>query len=190
MRTAKWLAAVATGVTLTVTAAPAQAALAPGQVASWATGKCMAIGNSSTANGAAVIQWDCLTSSPGQFWHLRVGRIHSYTVEVVNDHSGLCLAVANGSTSNGARLIQWTCNGHESQQWLRRDETFVNSGSGKCAALPQQHLGQRGRADPVDLQRQLRPDVGSLAVVARGRAGGEPLRRGLAEGREQEGKTK
>lgn len=136
MRTAKWLAAVATGMTLTVTAAPAQAALAPGQVASWATGKCMAIGNSSTANGAAVIQWDCLASSPGQFWHLRVGRIHSYTVEVVNDHSGLCLAVANGSTSNGARLIQWTCNGHESQQWLRRDETFVNNGSGKCAALP------------------------------------------------------
>ncbi|GAA2296559.1 hypothetical protein GCM10010149_51210 [Nonomuraea roseoviolacea subsp. roseoviolacea] len=131
----KLVATVAAGVVMTAAAAPAQAAMV-GQLVNWGTGKCLAIGNSSTANGARAIQWQCLSSSPGQFWQLREDRVRPGAMEIVNRHSGLCLAVANGSGSDGAAIIQWTCNGHDSQLWRRFDEQFVNWGSGKCVAVP------------------------------------------------------
>jgi len=77
--------------------------------------KCLSVDSNSTADGARVIQWNCIGSS-GQKWSILFSALET-GVRIVN-HSGKCLSVDSSSTSNGARIIQWRCIPDSlAQQW-------------------------------------------------------------------------
>ncbi|MFC9800976.1 RICIN domain-containing protein [Streptomyces bacillaris] len=75
------------------------------------SGKCLAIGGSSTANGANAIQWTCSTNTD-QVW------IYDSAFRLRNLNSDRCLAIPNSSTTSGTKAIQWTCNTSPDQQWV------------------------------------------------------------------------
>jgi hypothetical protein len=66
------------------------------------SGKCLAIGDSDTSNGAKAIQFTC-GSGAEQRWK------YDSQKRLRNMNSGRCLAIPNGSTVLGTRAIQWTC---------------------------------------------------------------------------------
>jgi hypothetical protein len=92
-----------------------------------ASGKCLAIGSSSQANGAHAIQWDCLDSNAQIWW------IDGHFVQ--NAASGKYLAIGSSSTANGAHAIQWEYTGSQGQQWTWSGEFFWNNNSGKNLAI-------------------------------------------------------
>ncbi|MFF3089650.1 RICIN domain-containing protein [Streptomyces nojiriensis] len=91
------------------------------------TRKCLEVADWSTANGAAVRQWDC-TKGANQKWYVQGGLLR-------NAHSGKCAEVADWSTSPGAVIRQWDCHGGANQQWIARngeswDLYYTNQHSG------------------------------------------------------------
>ncbi|WP_170177711.1 RICIN domain-containing protein [Thermomonospora umbrina] len=93
------------------------------------SGKCLAIGSSSTAQGAHAIQWDCIASSPGQVWVL-----DGY--HILNYNSGLYLAIGSSSTENGAHALQWSYTGSNGQRWYADgDRHLINMNSDKYLAI-------------------------------------------------------
>ncbi|MFD8595997.1 RICIN domain-containing protein [Kitasatospora sp. NPDC059646] len=93
------------------------------------SGRCLAIGSSSTDNGAHAIQWECLENSLGQIWY-------DDGDHIVNFNSGKCLAIGSSSTDNGAHAIQWEClDKSPGQVWYRSGSQIVNGHSGKYLAI-------------------------------------------------------
>ncbi|MCE6998124.1 RICIN domain-containing protein [Saccharothrix sp. S26] len=92
------------------------------------SGKYLAIGSSSEANGAHAIQWD-YTGSFGQLWDL-------WGDHLINVNSGKYLAIGESSTANGAHAIQWDYTGSNGQRW-RCDNGghIINVNSGKYLAI-------------------------------------------------------
>ncbi|WP_063798490.1 RICIN domain-containing protein [Nocardia sp. NRRL S-836] len=86
------------------------------EVLNRATGSCLDVSGSSTANGANVLQWQC-TGAQNQQWTVRT--VDTTTVSLVNRVSGKCLDVPSSNTAAGTRLIQWTCSGGANQRWTR-----------------------------------------------------------------------
>ncbi|WP_404870904.1 RICIN domain-containing protein (plasmid) [Kitasatospora griseola] len=74
--------------------------------------RCLAIGSSSTENGAHAIQWDCLANSPGQIWYNDGNHIVNYA-------SAKCLAIGSSNPDNGAHAIQWEATNSMGQMWTR-----------------------------------------------------------------------
>ncbi|MFF2545763.1 RICIN domain-containing protein [Kitasatospora sp. NPDC058063] len=71
--------------------------------------------NSSTADGAPVIQWPT-SGGTNQKWTLQQVSGNTYTV--ANALSGKCLDTAGGATTPGTQLVQQTCTpGTTTQQW-------------------------------------------------------------------------
>ncbi|CNF08837.1 putative carbohydrate-binding protein [Mycobacterium tuberculosis] len=97
----------------TVSAALAAANPSPGyyRIRNWNSDKYLAIGNSSTANGAPAIQWE-YTGSNGQLWYLNADR------KIVNVASGKCLAIGSGNPANGIPVVQWEELDSDSQRWI------------------------------------------------------------------------
>ncbi|MFI1016002.1 RICIN domain-containing protein [Streptomyces sp. NPDC020965] len=91
------------------------------------SGKCLAIGSSSHANGARAIQWDCLNSN-AQVWVW--GSEH-----LVNFNSGKYLAIGAGSIANGANAIQWERTGTAAQRWRKDGAHIINQNSRKFLAI-------------------------------------------------------
>ncbi|MFB6308404.1 MAG: glycoside hydrolase family 2 TIM barrel-domain containing protein, partial [Haloarculaceae archaeon] len=96
------------------------------------SGKAMDVNQSSTSDGANVIQWGYWGGS-NQQWEAIQNSDGTYRFENVN--SGKVLSVDNASTSEGASLVQWTWNGNDEQRWNvveNADGTYrienVNSG--------------------------------------------------------------
>ncbi|MET9315346.1 RICIN domain-containing protein [Kribbella sp. NPDC003505] len=113
----------------------------------------LTIGNGSTSDGAAAIQWTSLSGyeqrwnftkvedRDGDDWDLWVIR---------NGRSGDCLAIPAGSRVNGTGAIQWTCLrdaygipvGLDDQRWYVQFDSvlggyrIVNYVSFKCLAIP------------------------------------------------------
>jgi len=78
--------------------------------------KALAIGASSTANGATAIQWTYQSTNHDQQW---LKRNHSDGFELVNRNSGKCLAIPGGNKDPGISAIQWPCNGGKEQRWVQ-----------------------------------------------------------------------
>lgn len=78
--------------------------------------KCLSVDSSSTANGAAVIQWTC-AGVPAQLWATEPHPAGGGWFYVKNLNSGKCLSIDYNSTANGARVTQWDCIGASSQKW-------------------------------------------------------------------------
>jgi hypothetical protein len=119
------------------------------QFVNYNSGKCLDVTGRSTANGAILQQWTCLSgsSASNQGWFfIPAARSGYYTV--VNLHSNKCLDVTGRSTVNGTAIQQWTCNGGTNQEWFPRVVqnnpaatiyNLINLNSGKC-------LDVRGRS--------------------------------------------
>ncbi|MGW4796794.1 RICIN domain-containing protein [Nonomuraea sp. NPDC004297] len=102
------------------------------------SGKCADVRNGSTANLAAIIQYDC-NGGANQQW--RIQSISGGYVQVVARNSAKCLDVNGVSTADGAALQQYGCGTGTNQQWTLQDAgggylRLVARHSGKCADLP------------------------------------------------------
>ena len=79
------------------------------------SGKVLDVTSASTANGAAVIQWD---------WHggdnqlFRIVPLGDGVCPIVAKHSGRVLDVTGAAAGNGARIIQWDWHGGDNQHFL------------------------------------------------------------------------
>ncbi|MBD0742371.1 hypothetical protein BG418_12880 [Streptomyces sp. CBMA152] len=99
------------------------------RIYNWHSDKCLAIGSSSTANGANAIQWDCIDSN-AQFWYA------DDDLHILNFNSGKYLAIGSSSTANGAKAIQWDYTGSDGQRWYGdNDHHIINLHSGKYLAI-------------------------------------------------------
>ncbi|MFI5908421.1 ricin-type beta-trefoil lectin domain protein [Dactylosporangium sp. NPDC051541] len=87
-----------------------------------ASGRCLDVPGSNTANGTQPIIWDC-SGNANQRWTATNGTLQSL---------GKCLDSPTGATA-GARLQIWDCNGQANQQWsLNANGTISNAASGLC----------------------------------------------------------
>jgi len=75
--------------------------------------KCLDASGRGTANGTAVIIYDC-NSQANQQWNLNANGT------VTGVQSGLCLDANSAATANGTKIILWSCNGGSNQQWSTR----------------------------------------------------------------------
>ena len=74
--------------------------------------KCLDASGQGTANGTAVIIWDC-NGQPNQQWNLNAGST------ITGVASGLCLDATGAGTASGTRINLWACHGGSNQQWTR-----------------------------------------------------------------------
>ncbi|MFJ9448085.1 ricin-type beta-trefoil lectin domain protein [Kitasatospora sp. NPDC101235] len=74
-------------------------------------GMCLDISGGSTANGAAVGLWSCVTGAWNQVW---LPRADGSLYNPVSNH---CLDLPNNDTTPGNRLAAVTCNGTPAQTW-------------------------------------------------------------------------
>ena len=83
------------------------------------TDKCVDVASVSQADGAHLIEWDCL--GPGQLnqvWHkIPIDGQPPY-VAFQAQHSGKCADVLGAGTANGVRIGQWGCWWGGNQQWV------------------------------------------------------------------------
>lgn len=87
-----------------------------------ASGRCLDVPNSSTANGVQPIIWDC-SGRPNQQWTVSGQSIQSL---------GKCLDSPTGAAA-GSKVQMWACSGAANQRWtLNSNGTISNAGSGLC----------------------------------------------------------
>ncbi|OPJ59422.1 flavastacin precursor [Clostridium chromiireducens] len=96
------------------------------------SGKALDVYNSSTADGADVIQWSTGSGNNQKWIITNMGNGY----KLINVNSKKALDVYNTSTENGADVIQWTDNGQKNQLWNIVDlgngyYNLVNVNSGK-----------------------------------------------------------
>lgn len=134
--------AVAAVVATLAIVAPANAAAAATSVhwiTSGHTWKCLAVGDSSKANSAAVVQWGC-SYNTDQAWIFE----HKGSPEgapeylIRNRHSDKCLAIGDRSKAKGAEAIQFECSNARPEQYWKHDSAgrLRNKHSDLCLALP------------------------------------------------------
>ncbi|GAA2208088.1 RICIN domain-containing protein [Nonomuraea monospora] len=107
------------------------------------SGKCVDVRNGSTADLAAVIQYDC-NGGTNQQW--RIQSVSGGYVQIVARNSGKCLDVNGVSTADGAAVQQYGCGAGANQQWTLQDAgggyvRVVARHSGKCLDLPSSATG-------------------------------------------------
>ncbi|WP_411147100.1 RICIN domain-containing protein [Streptomyces sp. A30] len=81
------------------------------QVKNLASGRCLAVADSSKVQGAISVQSTC-DGGGGQVW------AHDSIDRLTNANSKFCLAVLGTETANGVKPAQWTCGTNKDQQWL------------------------------------------------------------------------
>jgi len=87
-----------------------------------ASGRCLDVPGSSTANGTQPIIWDC-SGNANQRWAAVGATLQSL---------GKCLDAPTGATA-GAKVQIWDCNGGVNQQWsLNANGTISSTSSGLC----------------------------------------------------------
>ena len=126
------LFSVCMGVFIGPALSPAAIVNDAGAIVAKHSGKCMNVSGATPADGAQVIQWNCVGAGNDQ-WTLRPSQ-DAY--QIVAKHSGKCLDVYGGSTANGAQVIQWGCHSGNNQLWYARPVgdyfQLVAKHSGKC----------------------------------------------------------
>ncbi|MFI7287696.1 RICIN domain-containing protein [Streptomyces anulatus] len=103
-----------------------------------ATGKCLGVQGSGTANGTAVEVVAC-SSAAAQQWRVNGGYGEGYSLQNVNSQK--CLDVA----TNRTKIQIYTCNGTPMQVWkfsVRAGATLENLGAAKCLNFPAYTAGQ------------------------------------------------
>ncbi|GAA0582538.1 RICIN domain-containing protein [Kribbella sandramycini] len=136
------LAGVVAGGLTVVTTSPAVAAISPtawNTVTAKHSGKCLDTRNAATANGTAVQQFACNTSTAQQ-WQFQPTS-GGYVRINVRTNPAQVVDVSNVSNADNALLHLWAYGGGNNQQWLPVEEAdgnyhFVSRHSGKCLDVP------------------------------------------------------
>jgi hypothetical protein len=159
MKQSVWLATVgllASGLVAVVGATSASAAPpATGTlftVVSGNSGKCLDAAAASTANGTAVQQYAC-NSTTAQQWELLPGADAGYYVIVNNNGPQPAIDVDGPSTATGAKIHLWSNGGWSSEEWQPVLQSsgayhFVSHYSGLCLDVP-----SASTADGTQLQQ-------------------------------------
>lgn len=103
-----------------------------------ATGKCLGVQGSGTANATAVEVVTCSTAAAQQ-WRINGGYGQGYSLQNVNAQKCLDLA------TNQTKIQIYTCNGTPTQVWkfsVRASATLQNVGASKCLNFPAYTAGQ------------------------------------------------
>ena len=96
-----------------------------------ATGSCADVTAANSANGTAVIGWDC-HGGRNQGWWYDDGRKSVHT-QLTQDR---CLDVPGANYTAGAQLIIWNCSGAANQEWVRASGTLrPAAATSLCATL-------------------------------------------------------
>jgi hypothetical protein len=72
--------------------------------------KCLDASGQGTANGTAVVTWDC-NGQANQQWNVNSDGT------ITGVQSGLCLDASGAATANGTKIQLWQCTGATNQQW-------------------------------------------------------------------------
>jgi hypothetical protein len=85
-------------------------------------GQCLGVLGASTAQGAEVESYGCLSSHPDQYWALDLSRTCGGGYHpLVNLNSGMVLGVKSNSKDSGAPVVQWgfnnNCGSSGNQYW-------------------------------------------------------------------------
>ncbi|MEU7073916.1 non-reducing end alpha-L-arabinofuranosidase family hydrolase [Streptomyces narbonensis] len=104
---------------------PVDPAGSTGEIKGAASGRCVDIPGSATANGTQAQLWDC-GGQTNQRW--------TYTAaKQVKVHGNKCLDAKSKGTTNGTPVVVWDCNGGANQQWnVNADGTITGVQSGLC----------------------------------------------------------
>ncbi|RPK93996.1 MULTISPECIES: non-reducing end alpha-L-arabinofuranosidase family hydrolase [Streptomyces] len=96
-----------------------------GEIKGAASGRCLDIPSSTTANGTQAQLWDC-SGQTNQRW--------TYTdSKQLKIHGDKCLDAKSKGTTNGTAVIIWDCNGGTNQQWkINTNGTITGVQSGLC----------------------------------------------------------
>jgi alpha-galactosidase len=87
-----------------------------------ASGRCLDVEQASSANGAAMLIWDCHTAANQQFTR------NGQALQVM----GKCLDAPSNATA-GTRIRIWDCNGGANQGWaINTNGTISNAQTGLC----------------------------------------------------------
>jgi endo-1,4-beta-xylanase len=96
-----------------------------GEIKGLASGRCVDINGSTTANGTQAQLWDC-NGQTNQRWTHTSGK----QLKIYGDK---CLDAKNRGTTNGTAVIIWDCNGGANQQWnINTNGTITGVQSGLC----------------------------------------------------------
>ncbi|MFI9344072.1 ricin-type beta-trefoil lectin domain protein [Streptomyces sp. NPDC052773] len=106
-----------------------------------ATGTCVDVGASKTANGTGVLGWDC-AGTRNQGWWYDTAR-QTFHTELTQDR---CLDVPGAQYRPGTALIIWNCSGAANQKFLRDGTTI------RPSAAPALCLTQTAAREPLRLQ--------------------------------------
>lgn len=87
------------------------------------SGKVFDVESASTANGAAVHQWNWW-GADNQRW--KIEALGDGTVRLLAVHSGKALDVDHASTADGARVIQWAWSNSANQRWIIENADYGN----------------------------------------------------------------
>jgi endo-1,4-beta-xylanase len=96
-----------------------------GPIKGVASGRCIDINNSTTANGTQAQLWDCNNNSNQRWTYTAAKQLMVY--------GSKCLDASGQGTSNGTVVQIWDCNGQANQQWnLNSNGTITGVQSGLC----------------------------------------------------------
>nr|WP_246001379.1 RICIN domain-containing protein [Allorhizocola rhizosphaerae] len=105
-----------------ISPSPTTTAPTTATLVSAASGRCLDVPNSSTANGTQPVIWDC-NGQANQQWTLNGATLRSL---------GKCLDAPSNATA-GTKVQMWDCHGGSNQQWsLNGDGTIRGVQSGLC----------------------------------------------------------
>ncbi|MEV0646377.1 ricin-type beta-trefoil lectin domain protein [Phytomonospora sp. NPDC050363] len=135
-----------------------------------ASGRCLDVDHASSANGTAMLIWDCHTGTNQRFtlngqalqvlgkcleapgdagtrariWDCTGAADQRWTFNadgsISNARAGLCLDVDAAATANGTAVIVWTCHGGANQRWSRVAATGSETGESGGHATVSHHL--------------------------------------------------
>lgn len=92
------------------------------QIVHEASGKCMDVANSGTADGTNIRLWSCNKTGAQRF---KVRPEYDTVHTLVNVGSGKCVDVSNSSLADGANVQLWSCNGTKAQRFqLEKPESW------------------------------------------------------------------
>jgi galactose oxidase len=99
------------------------------RIVSRLNGRCLTVQGNSPANGAAVVQYTCNNTAPGQAGQVWTPTANGSWVQLKN--SGKCLLVQGASKSSGAKLVQAVCSNSNHHRWTMSPEPLPSRWSGK-----------------------------------------------------------
>ncbi|GAA3925526.1 non-reducing end alpha-L-arabinofuranosidase family hydrolase [Streptomyces gulbargensis] len=104
---------------------PVESAGRTGEIRGAASGRCLDIPGSASADGTRAQLWDC-GGQAGQRW------THT-AAKQLKVHGDMCLDAKGKGTTNGTPVVVWHCNGGANQQWtVNADGRITGVQSGLC----------------------------------------------------------